>query len=124
MNQAAVLYADVTGDGADEAIVPVSSGGTLGNIGFLVLTPAGAGTQTLLQVFPEDQRGLAVALEAGKIVMTQPVPGPDDPNCCPSMLRRTTYAYNGSALAIESVQTEQNPAGGAKSTPASSGASQ
>ena len=123
INAASVVYADVTGDGIDEAIVPVSSGGTMGDIGFLVLSPAGDATKTLLKEFPADQRGLSVALDAGKIVMTQPVPGPDDPNCCPSMLRRTTYAWNGAALAIESVQTETNPNGGAKPTSSSGGAS-
>jgi len=60
---------------------------------------------------------MAVAVAGGKVVETQPVPGPDDPECCPSMLRVTTYAWNGAAHAVESVKTVVNPEGGAKGTP-------
>lgn len=115
--QSTVIYGDVTGDGTDEAIVPINSGGTLGDLGFFVLTPSGDATKTLLKEFPLDSPGLSVSVSVGKIVMTQPVPAPDDPNCCPSFLRHTTFAWNGSALAIESVTTDANPAGGQKPSP-------
>jgi hypothetical protein len=115
--QAQVIYADVTEDGIDDAVVPLSSGGTMGDVAFIVLAPSGTGTKTLLKEYPQDEPGLHVDVKDGKLVMTQPVPGPDDPNCCPSFLRRTTYAWNGAALAIESVKTEANPEGGAKGTP-------
>lgn len=112
-----VLYTDLTGDGVDEAVVPISSGGTMGDIAFLVLTTDGAGTKTLLREYPTDQTGLAIAVKDGKVVMTQPVPGPDDPLCCPSFLKHTTYGWNGYAMAIEGVTTDPNPNGGAKGTP-------
>ncbi len=115
--QSDVLYADLTGDGADEAVVPVSSGGTLGDVAFIVLTMSGADTKVVLREYPRDAHGLAVAVVDGKLIETQPVPGPDDPECCPGMLRKTTYAWNGAALAVESVKTEVNPEGGAKGTP-------
>jgi hypothetical protein len=57
--QANVIYADLTEDGSDEAIVPISSGGTMGDVAFLVLTPAGDGTETLLKECPEPGRWLA-----------------------------------------------------------------
>ncbi len=111
-------YADVTGDGIDEAVVPIDSGGTLGDIAFLVLTPSGSGPKTLLKVTPETgSGGLAVAVVGDQIVMTQPVYGPEDPNCCPGALRKTTYVWNGTSLAVESVTTETNPTGGGKVTP-------
>ena len=113
-----VTYADVTGDGIDEAIVPIDSGGTAGDIAFLVLTPSGSGTKTLLNLVPTTgSGGLAMAIEGGQIVITQPVYGPEDPNCCPGALRKTTYVWNGTALAVESVKTETNPVGGGKPTP-------
>lgn len=107
-----VLYVDLTGDGVDEAVVPLASGGTLGDVAFLVLTPVGEKTRTLVR---EDavNAGMSLELVGDKLVMTEPVPGPDDPECCPSLLRKTTYAWNGAALAIESVDTVPNPAGGA-----------
>lgn len=116
--QSSVLYADLTRDGVEEAIVPVSSGGTLGDVAFVVLTPDGGGAKTLLKEQPEATMGLALDVDAdGDLIVTEPVPGPDDPECCPSMLRRTTYSWNGAALALESVETVPNPDAGAKGTP-------
>ena len=118
--QASVIYADLTEDGSDEAIVPISSGGTMGDVAFLVLTPAGDGTATLLKELPLNQEGgLSVAVSDGQLVMTQALYGPEDPNCCPSMLRKTTYVWNGTSLAVQTVKTEVNPAGGGKTTPVS-----
>ncbi len=116
--QASVIYADLTEDGSDEAIVPISSGGTMGDVAFLVLTPAGEGTATLLKELPLSQEGgLSVAVDDGRLVMTQALYGPEDPNCCPSVLRKTTYVWNGTSLAVQTVKTEANPAGGVKRTP-------
>lgn len=117
-DQASVIYADLTGAGQEDAVVPISSGGTLGDIAFLVVAPASGGrATTLLKVVPSDARGLAVDVVDGKLVMTEPVPGPNDPECCPSQLRETAYAWNGTAFTVESVVTVTNPNGGAKGTP-------
>ena len=116
--QTSVIYADLTGDGVDEAVVPISSGGTLGDVAFLVLALAGEGTRTLLNETPAGgSGGLAVSVVDGQVVMTQPIYGPDDPQCCPGALRKTTYAWDGATFAVQSVKTEQNPAGGGKKTP-------
>ncbi len=115
--QANVIYADLTGDGAEDAIVPISSGGTLGDLAFVVLALSGDETAPLLSEFPQNGRGLAVAVVTGKLVMTEALPGPDDPECCPSELRKTTYAWNGTTLAVESVKTVPNPDAGTKGTP-------
>ena len=115
--QSGVIYADLTGDAIDDAVVPISSGGTLGDVAFLVLALSGTGTKTLLKVAPTDGAGgVSVAVVAGKPVMTRPLYGPEDPNCCPSALRKTTYAWDGAAFKEESVTTEVNPAGGGKQT--------
>jgi hypothetical protein len=115
--QSDVLYADVTGDGFDEATVPASSEGTLGYLGIVVLTPAGEEARELVTVLPETTGGFAFDEVEGDLVVTRPVPGPDDPECCPSMLEQTTYAWNGAALAIESVEVVDNPDAGEKATP-------
>jgi hypothetical protein len=113
-----VIYADLTGTGQTDAVVPIASGGTLGDVEFLVLAPDDTGgATTLLDGKPTGQDGLAVAVVGGKLVMTEPVPGPDDPECCPSQLKKTTYAWDGAAFVVESTTTETNPAGGAKGTP-------
>lgn len=114
-----VIYADVTDDGVDDAVVPVASGGTMGNLAFIVLTPTGTDeTATLLTVEARSRGGMAVEVRAdGTILVTEPVYGPDDPECCPGMLRLSTYAWNGAALALVDEQTVDNPEGQVKPTP-------
>jgi len=114
-----VLFADLTGDGVEEAVVPADSGGTLGDMAFVVLTPDGAGVKLLLRESPQgaDAAGLAVRIEGGKLIVTQPVPGPDDPECCPTQLRETTYEWDGVALKAGAARTFPNPTGGVKRTP-------
>jgi hypothetical protein len=112
-----VIYADLTDDGEEDAVVPISSGGTLGDIAFVVLGATGGNTRTLVSEYPKDGRGLAVVVFGDKLVVTEAVPGPDDPECCPSQLRKTIYGWNGVALAIDSITTEPNPDAGPKATP-------
>jgi hypothetical protein len=119
--QADVLYADLTQDGVDDAVVPIASGGTMGNVAFLVLTPTQAGSAVVLRGTPSTApggRGGGMALDVieGKLVVVEPVFGTDDPECCPSLLRKTTYGWNGAALALEDQQTVENPGGVVKPT--------
>jgi len=111
-----VIYADVTDDGADDAVVPISSGGTMGDVGYVVLAAAEGGAEPVLERSPGGP--VSVEVSGGQVVETLPAPGPDDPECCPSQLRTITYTWDGAALVVESDETRPNPAGGAKtSTP-------
>lgn len=112
-----VLYADLTTDAIEDAVVPLSSGGTQGYVAFLVLTPDGEQTATLLEQTPQGGQGFTLEFQDDQLVMVEPVFGPEDPECCPTMLRMTIYGWNGSVLAVTDVQTVPNPAGGVK-TPA------
>jgi hypothetical protein len=111
-----VIYADLTDDSIDDAVVPVASGGTLGNLAFIVLTPTESGTSVLLKEQPTQSGGIALDVVDGKLLTLEPVFGPDDPECCPSMLRKTTYGWNGAALALEDQETVENPGGVVKPT--------
>jgi hypothetical protein len=111
-----VIYDDVTGDGIDDAVVPISSGGTLGNVAFVVLTPVEGGTYELLSEAPEQSGGIALEVVDGVLTMIEPVYGTDDPECCPSLLKRTTYAWDGNALLPGGVETVANPDGAVKPT--------
>lgn len=114
--QANVLYADITGDGVEDAVIPVSSGGTLGDVAFMVATLEGEDDVAEALSIDAREFGVSVRIEDGKLVTVEPVPGPDDPECCPSQIRTTTYAGDGgTGLTEESSVVEDNPAGGIKS---------
>ena len=71
----------------------------------------------VVEVLKVDARefGIAANIEDGALVTTEPVPGPDDPECCPSQIKTTTYVGDGgSSLTELSSVVEPNPAGGAK----------
>ncbi len=107
--QDSVLYADLTDDGAEEAVVPVSSGGTLGDVAFIVLVLGDDDIEALLTVTADGGRGVSVSIEDGKVIAIEPAPGADDPECCPSQLFRRVYAWDGSALKLESGGVFDNP---------------
>ncbi|HXF51813.1 MAG TPA: hypothetical protein VNM43_09050 [Dehalococcoidia bacterium] len=114
--QDAVIFADLTGDGEEEAVVPVSSGGTAGDIAYFVYTMRNGELELLLSVVPEAGR-IQVELDAeGRLMDREPVYGPDDPECCPSRVRTRVYEWDGKRLRVASEREE--PSSGVK-TPSS-----
>jgi hypothetical protein len=103
-----IIFADLTGDGVDEAVVPISSGGTGGDIAYAVFGDRGGDLEELLQVKPEAGR-VTAAVEDGVLVDTQPIYAPEDPLCCPSQLRRTYYRWDGKELVVDREETESAP---------------
>lgn len=99
------IYVDLTGDGVDEAVVPVSSGGEGGDIAVFVFGYGADGLQLLLQA---ESRRISAAVEGGQLVTAEPVYGPGDPFGDPSQLLRRYYRWNGNELEIE--REEQVPA--------------
>jgi len=102
------IFADLTGDGAEEAVVPISSGGSGGNVAYAVFGYRGGDLKELLVVTPAAGR-VTVAVEDGVLVDTQPVYAPEDPLCCPSQLLHTYYRWNGSELVVDHETTETVP---------------
>jgi hypothetical protein len=117
-DEAGVLYGDVTSDNVEEAVAPITSGGTAGIIAVSVLTPDGEGVIEILAKQSAVGGGLVANIVGGQLVLTEPAPGPDDPECCPSQLRTTIYAWNGEALVVESETVAPNEQG-ANKTPTS-----
>jgi hypothetical protein len=103
-----IIFADLTGDGVDEAVVPISSGGSGGDIAYAVFGYRGGDLKELLVVKPEAGR-VTVSVEGGALVDTQPVYAPEDPLCCPSELRHTYYRWDGSELVVDHQATEKAP---------------
>ncbi len=108
-----ILYADLTGDGREEAVVPIASGGTLGNIAYLVFTLRGGTPATVLSRTRDRTTvsGLAVSVEDGKLIETTGEYGPEDPRCCPSALKKTYFRWDGASLQVEREETVTNPNG-------------
>ena len=100
----AIIYVDLTGEGAEEAVVPVSSGGEGGDIAVFVFGYGPTGLQELLRVLPEN-RSLRADVIDDTLTVTEPVFGPGDPLGRPSELRKTTYEWNGTALVVGSQET-------------------
>ncbi len=96
-----ITYVDLTGDGPEEAVVPVASGGEGGHIAVFVFGYVGRELQELLMVRPDTGPSLKANIVEGALTITEPVFGPEDPLCCPSQLRTTTYRWDGSAFIVE-----------------------
>jgi hypothetical protein len=89
---AQIRCGDITGDGIADALFSVASGGTAGATHFGVL----AGTTRRLITYRSGYKlGLARRTRRSFEVL-QPHYGANDPNCCPSSFRITTYTWDGS----------------------------
>jgi hypothetical protein len=106
LEKPAIEFADLTGDQREEAIVPVSSGGTLGNVAYTVMTMRSGSPQSILTVTRDRNSvgGLVLAVEDGTLVKYVGKYGPEDPLCCPRLLVRTEYRWDGSALQVAGEQ--------------------
>ena len=95
----------IGGDGIDEALVVVESGGTLGDLG--------AGVFALIDGQPELVQFIATAgrieVRLGLVVAIEGVWAADDPQCCPSQLRETSYRWDGARFAALTEQVVPNP---------------
>lgn len=103
-----IIYADVTGDGVDDAVVPVSSGGEGGDIAVFVYGYVDGEVEELLSALPQETRAIMASVEDGQLVTTEGVFAPGDPINFPSQLLHRYYRWDGSALAVE--REEQEPA--------------
>lgn len=101
-----VTFEDLTGDGIEEAVVVVESGGTLGDIGVAVYRLEGGVPEVAL--FRQFTGGLELRL--GLVVVKEGVYAADDPLCCPSQLQETVIGWQDGAFEVLSEQVIDNPA--------------
>lgn len=101
-----IEYADLTGDGVAEAVVPVSSGGEGGDIGVFVYGYASGGLQELLRALPQQTQSIVATVEDGQLVTTEGVYQPGDPISFPSQLLHRYYTWDGSSLVVEREEME------------------
>jgi len=101
-----IVYVDLTEDGVEDAVVPVSGGGEGGDIAVFVYGYSQGGLAELLRVLPQDSV-LSATIEEGALNVSEPVYAEGDPLCCPSELKKTAYGWDGSQLTVKSEVTEQ-----------------
>ena len=100
-----VIYGDLDGNGAEEAIVLVDSGGTGGLLGFLLYREAEPAPRLVLAWTGYK---LGVAVEGNKLVIHEPNYVGFEANCCPSSTTRTLNALEGDRLVTLATETEPN----------------
>ena len=95
--------AELTGDGLDEIMTFEDTGGS-GACGIArVISPApGAVTE----IFRRSACDTGYTLREGALEMREAVFEPDDPHCCPSAFRTTTFEWDGSELVETDVVEE------------------
>jgi hypothetical protein len=111
LDAAATLYADVTGDRREEAVLPITSGGTQGNLAYLVFTMReGVPALVLIRTAGTSSAGgIRLSVEDGELVETAAVYDDEDPLCCPSELRRTIFRWDGKQLQVQKEEKLPNP---------------
>ena len=104
-----ILFLDISGDGQDEAIISLYSGGTAGNLGLLVYTAAHR-----VPVFADSLAGykLGGVADGSRLKVTEPIYQGWEPNCCPSGFFETRYQLQDNKLA--QVSREERPSPEAK----------
>jgi hypothetical protein len=94
-----VLCFDLTRDGRTDMAVGLGSGGTAGDVGWLVFVPNGrawrlAGSGTGYK--------LGLRRSGSELLAVQPVYRKNDPNCCPTGgFDRTLYRWDGKRLVVK-----------------------
>ena len=100
-----VIYADLDGDGAEEAIVLVDSGGTGGLLGFLLYREADPAPRLALV---RSGYKLDITIDGDKVAIDEPNYVGFEANCCPSSTTRTLNVLEGDRLVTLATETEPN----------------
>jgi hypothetical protein len=101
----AVEYGDLDGDGVEEAVLQVFSGGTAGNLGFLLYRE---GTPSPKLVLARTGYKLSATVEGTQLITYQANYVGFEPNCCPSSITRTVASLRGDSLVTIATSVEPN----------------
>ena len=100
-----VIFADLDGDGAEEAIVLIDSGGTAGLLGFLLYREADPAPRLVLA---GQATSWASPSKVNRAVISEPNYVGFEPNCCPSSITRTSTMLQGDQLVPVTTEVEPN----------------
>lgn len=91
-----ILYADLDGDGQEEAVIRTESGGTGGSFGALVYHQASPAPQ-LVAIVPGYKLALQI-VSGAFLAVTQPYYFASEANCCPTAAITNSYALGSAGL--------------------------
>jgi serine/threonine-protein kinase len=100
-----IVYIDLDRDGVEEAAIPLFSGGTAGNIGFLIYRQAQPRPALVAWQGGYKQN---LSIEQGRLVASDALYTGWEPNCCPSGVRYRTYELQGDQLRVVAERSEGN----------------
>lgn len=100
-----IVYGDFDGDCTEEAAVPLFSGGTAGNVGFLVYDLPEASTLPTLTTWGEGYK-LLLAADSGLLIVSNALYNSWEPNCCPSGISYEGYRLRDGELILVSIASE------------------
>ncbi len=100
-----IVYGDFDGDCTEEAAVPLFSGGTAGNVGFLVYDLPEGSTLPTLATWGEGYK-LLLAADSGLLIVSNALYNGWEPNCCPSGISYEGYRLHNGKLILVSAASE------------------
>jgi hypothetical protein len=101
-----IVYTDLDGDGAEEAVIPLQSGGTAGTVGLLLYHEADGAPRLVLAVVGNK---LGVSGRDGTLVLIRPQYAGFEPNCCPSGVLTDRLILAGDSLLVVSEDEQAYP---------------
>lgn len=103
-----VICFDFTRDGKQDLAVTIASGGTAGDIGFVVFRATPGGWAVALK---NGGYKIGLVRKGGDLVTTQPIYNKNDPNCCPTGgFDHDRFHWNGSRFVIARSYHTKTPA--------------
>jgi hypothetical protein len=106
-------FVDATGDGRQDALILVSTGGAAGAVGLYVFSTHGQSStdQTSLKVVFRLQSlyDASLRISGTTISILEPVFGKGDDLCCPGRLRERDYAFDAKALTFRRTADKTTP---------------
>lgn len=104
-----IIYTDLTGDGSEEALVLVRIAGSGAYLDYYVYTIKNGKVVNIFQKLEVSHGKVKQGTLPGSFVETAAIYAADDPNCCPSNILITTYAWAASAKVFTEVSVEMEP---------------
>jgi hypothetical protein len=106
-----IQFADLTGDGRQDAVVLVDTGGAAGAVAIYVFSTDGKAAGSALRAVYRSQQLYRASAEisAGTLIVRTPRFAEGDDLCCPSRIVERVYAWKDATKTLERRSTRELP---------------